>query len=71
MVELKIQVYDFYILNRLGHAGICFKVSGVCLQNGCFKGIYLSKALTCMKFSCINKNCFFIKETDTFGHIVV
>ena len=30
------------------------------------KEIYLSKALTC-----INKNCFFVKETDTFGHIVV
>ena len=24
-----------------------------------------------MKFFCLNKNCFFIKETDTFGHIVV
>ena len=35
-----------------------------------FKGIYLSKALTCMLLSCINKNVF-IKETDTFGHIVV
>ena len=34
------------------------------------KGIYLSKALA-WKFSCINKNCFFVKETDTFGHIVV
>ena len=28
-----------------------------------FKGIYLSKALTCMKISCINKICFFVKET--------
>ena len=28
-----------------------------------FKGIYLSKALTCMKI--------FVKETDTFDHIVV
>ena len=35
------------------------------------KDIYLLKALTCMIFSCINKKCFFIKETDTFGHIVV
>ena len=34
-------------------------------------GIYLSKALTRLIFSCINKNCFFIKETDTFGSIVV
>ena len=36
-----------------------------------YKGIYLSKAVTCMTFSCINKNCVFVKETDTFGHIVV
>ena len=35
------------------------------------KGIYLSEALTCKKFLCTNKNCFFIKETDTVGHIVV
>ena len=37
-------------------------------------GIYLSKALTCIQFFLhINKNVFFIyiKETDTFGHIVV
>ena len=31
------------------------------------KGIYLSKALTCMNFFLY----IFIKETDTFGHIVV
>ena len=36
-----------------------------------FKGIYLSKALTCMKFFWYEQKCFFIKETDTFGHIVV
>ena len=35
------------------------------------KGILLSKALTCILFSCTNKNDFFIKETDTFGHIVI
>ena len=35
-----------------------------------FKGIYLSKALTCMKCSCINIKCSIIKETDTFGHLV-
>ena len=35
------------------------------------KGIYLSKALTCMKFFLYKQKCFFIKETDTFGHIVV
>ena len=32
-----------------------------------FKGIYLSKARTCMKLFL----CFFIKETDTIDHIVV
>ena len=35
------------------------------------KGIYLSKALTCMKFFLYKQKCFFIKETDIFGHIVV
>ena len=35
------------------------------------KGIYLSKALTCMKFFLYKQKCFFIKGTDTFGHIVV
>ena len=39
---------------------------------GYFRGIYLSKALTCMKiFLNKQKLLFFIKETDTFGHIVV
>ena len=33
-------------------------------------GILLSKALTCMIFSFINKNDYFIKEMDTFGFIV-
>ena len=36
-----------------------------------FKEIYLSKALTCMKFFLYKQKCFFIKETDSFGHIVV
>ena len=36
------------------------------------KGIYLSKALTCMKmFLYKQEYCFFVKEMDTFGHIVV
>ena len=35
------------------------------------EGTLLSKVLTCMIFSCINTNGFFIKETDTYGHIVV
>ena len=36
-----------------------------------FKEMLLSKALNCMFFSCINKNGYFVMETDTFGHIVV
>ena len=36
------------------------------------KGIYLSKALTCMNFFLYKqKMLFFIKETETFGHTVV
>ena len=38
---------------------------------GVFKGIYLSKALTCMKFFMNKQELLFVKETDTFGHIVV
>ena len=36
-----------------------------------YKGIYLSKALTCMKFFLYKQELLFVKETDTFGHIVV
>ena len=32
------------------------------------KGIYLSKALTCIKVSCINKNCFF---TQGDGYLII
>ena len=36
------------------------------------KEIYLSKALTCMKFFVyMYKQKMLFKETDTFGHIVV
>ena len=35
------------------------------------QGIYLSKALTCMKLFLYKQKLLFIKETDTFGHIVV
>ena len=35
------------------------------------RGYIFQKLLLVWKFSCINKNCFFVKETDTFGHIVV
>ena len=37
------------------------------LHSGHIKGIYLSKALTCIKFPCINKNCVFVKETETLA----
>ena len=40
-------------------------------SRGELKWIYLSKALTCMKVFLYKQKCFFIKETDTFGHIVV
>ena len=36
-----------------------------------YKGILLSKALTCMKFFLYKQKRLFIKETDIFGHIVV
>ena len=35
------------------------------------KGIYLSKALTCMKFFLYKQKKKIIKEMDTYGHIVV
>ena len=35
------------------------------------RGYIFQKLLLAWKFSWINKNCFFVKETDTFGHIVV
>ena len=35
-----------------------------------FKGIYLSKALTCMPFFRYKQKCFFIKETDTFEQLI-
>ena len=50
-----------------------FKAKTLLLQFHCspFKGIYLSKALTCMKIFLYKKELLFVKETDTFGHIVV
>ena len=36
-----------------------------------FKRMYLLKALTFIKFLLYKQKCFFIKETDTFGRIVV
>ena len=35
------------------------------------RGYIFQKLLLAWKLSCISKNCFFVKETDTFGHIVV
>ena len=47
------------------HANVYFD-----LDKALFKAIYLSKALTCMNFFLYKQKCFFIKEKDTFGHIV-
>ena len=44
----------------------CHKKSGRLLR-----GYIFQKLLLAWKFSCIYKNCFFVKETDTFGHIIV
>ena len=41
-----------------------------CLQRG-LRGYIFQKLLLAWNFPCINKKCFLIKETDTFGHIVV
>ena len=35
------------------------------------RGYIFQKLLLAWKISCIFKNCIFVKETDTFGHIVV
>ena len=37
----------------------------------CLRGYIFQKLLLAWEFSCKNKNCFFVNETDTFGHIVV
>ena len=37
----------------------------------CLRGYIFQKLLLPWILSCTNKNCFFIKGTDTFGHIVV
>ena len=44
----------FHPLLNAMHDSILTKMS--------LKGIYLSKALTCMKISCINQNCFFVND---------
>ena len=48
-------------------------VKFICPAKGYFRGIDLSKALTCMKIFLYIKTkiAFFIKETDNFGHIIV
>ena len=45
----------------------------VALTTSCIylRGYIFQKLLLACKFSCINKNDFFVKEMDTFGHIVV
>ena len=35
------------------------------------RGYIFQKLLLARTISCINKNCIFVKKTDTFGHIVV
>ena len=35
------------------------------------RGYIFQKLLLAWNYSCINNNCFFVKETDTFGHFVV
>ena len=46
-------------------------VSCECTYLRKYKGIYLSKALTCMKYFLYKQKLLFVKEKDTFGHIVV
>ena len=41
------------------------------IENIRVKGIYLSKALTCMECFLYKQKLLFIKEADTFGHTVV
>ena len=41
------------------------------VQHNILRGYIFQTLLLAWKFSSINKNCFFVKETDTFGHIVV
>ena len=40
-------------------------------MHSCVTGIYRSKALTRMKFSCMNKKCFLLRRQIPFCHIVV
>ena len=40
-------------------------------MDSCLKGIYLSKALTCIEIFLYKQELLFVKEMDTFGHIVV
>ena len=42
-----------------------------CTMRLYIKGIYLSKALTCMIMFLYKQKLLFVKETDTFCHIVV
>ena len=50
-----------------------WNINYLCTVRGitCIRGYIFQKLLLAWNFSCINKNCFFVKETDTFGHIVV
>ena len=63
LIMFTLTVLQKYNLNHFGK----LKCS---LQKLAFKGIYLSKPLTCMKLLLYKQKCVFIKETDTFGHVV-
>ena len=54
--------------NYLTSSKCCISCDIECMH---VKGIYLSKALTCMNFFPVITKMLFIKGTDTFGHIVV
>ena len=57
----------FWDSGQLFHATKCYKWEiPYFLRGNCFQ-----KLLPVWNFSCINKNGYFIKETDTFGYILV
>ena len=68
--ELLRSVYTYNPVTKIGfHQGLSLVIStsGRCKA---LRGYIFQKLLLAWIFSCINKNYFFIKETDIFGHIV-
>ena len=57
----------YHIIGNLMH----WLISIAKVDSFALRGCIFQKLLLAWIFSCLNKNCFFIKETDTFGHIVV